>query len=150
MSTKSEDFQKHIDEIIKRDPRYKDGAYYFVSQAVPVIAKDIMDKAGITDPHYHITGQELVNGMINLLHEKYGCLAKDVVEFWGINDTLDFGNIVFNLIDENLLSASANDSIEDFYTKGTLYQLLISDYLAPADMANQPMPQIRVNVHKQD
>jgi len=33
---------------------------------------------------------------------------------WGINNTRDFGNIVFNMIEHKLLSRNEKDSLADF------------------------------------
>jgi uncharacterized repeat protein (TIGR04138 family) len=46
--------------------------------------------------------------------EQFGPMSKEVFNFWGIKESADFGNIVFNLIDAGLLTKTAEDSIEDF------------------------------------
>ena len=37
-----------------------------------------------------------------------------VLEHWGIKSTEDFGNIVFNLVENRVLSKTEDDSIEEF------------------------------------
>jgi uncharacterized repeat protein (TIGR04138 family) len=41
-------------------------------------------------------------------------MAKTVLEHWGLKETGDFGNMVFNMIKVGLLSKTEEDSIEDF------------------------------------
>ena len=46
--------------------------------------------------------------------EQFGLMAKCVFNSWGIHQTGDFGEIVFNLIDAGLLSRRPSDSRLDF------------------------------------
>ena len=46
--------------------------------------------------------------------EQFGPLAPDVLEDWGIAEGRDIGNIVYNMIRVELLSASPEDSRSDF------------------------------------
>ena len=45
---------------------------------------------------------------------RFGPLAKDVLNFWGVRATEDFGNIVFNLVEAGLLLKTKEDSLADF------------------------------------
>ena len=62
----------------------------------------------------HISGQELVAGALAYALEQFGPLAPDVLEDWGIAEGRDIGNIVYNMIQVELLSASPEDSRSDF------------------------------------
>ncbi|MEO6597881.1 MAG: Minf_1886 family protein, partial [Planctomycetota bacterium] len=46
--------------------------------------------------------------------EQFGAMAAMVFERWGVRGPADFGEIVFNLIDAELLSQRPNDSRLDF------------------------------------
>jgi uncharacterized repeat protein (TIGR04138 family) len=46
--------------------------------------------------------------------EQFGPLSKRVLAEWGIHSCIDFGHIVFNLVEEGLLGKTENDSLEDF------------------------------------
>jgi uncharacterized repeat protein (TIGR04138 family) len=46
--------------------------------------------------------------------EQFGPLAGAVWRAWGIRDTLDWGRIVFLLVEEGMLNRQDTDSIEDF------------------------------------
>ena len=62
----------------------------------------------------HISGQDLCSGLKKLAVEKWGRLAKMVLNSYGIKKTRDFGEIVYLLIDHSWLSAQPDDTIEDF------------------------------------
>jgi uncharacterized repeat protein (TIGR04138 family) len=46
--------------------------------------------------------------------DQYGPLAKTVLNAWGVTQSRDFGEIVFNLIEHNVFSKTENDRREDF------------------------------------
>lgn len=46
--------------------------------------------------------------------EQYGPMAKVVLNHWGVYNTQDLGNIVFNLVEKKILSKTDGDSIADF------------------------------------
>ena len=96
-----------LNEILKRDKRYKREAYIFVLNAVPFTQK-------LLHKEKHISGKELLSGIKKLGFRLYGKFAKDVFNAWGIHSTTDFGHIVFNLVDVGLLGKQPTDSIEDF------------------------------------
>lgn len=101
------DFSKKIDKILKSDKRYKKEAYNFVLDALGyTISK-------LPKPR-HISAWELLEGIKDFGIEQFGPMAPEVFEHWGIEKTDDFGEIVFNLIDQRLLLKTESDSKEDF------------------------------------
>ena len=96
-----------LNEILKRDNRYKMEAYLFVLNAVPY-TQTLLHK------EKHISGKELLSGIKKLGFQLYGKFVKDVFNAWGVYSTLDFGYIVFNLVEEGLLGKQPTDSIDDF------------------------------------
>jgi len=104
---KKKNFYQIVEEICEKDSRYTPDSYEFVVQALHFTQKKLKKEK-------HITGQELSRGVRELAIEQYGPMSKIVLNHWGINNTQDLGNIVFNLIDRKLLSKTEEDSIEDF------------------------------------
>jgi uncharacterized repeat protein (TIGR04138 family) len=94
--------------IVERDPRYSLGAYEFTREAV-TYASEVVFATGT-----HVTGRELLEAIKRLARERFGVLAPDVLRSWGVRTTEDFGEIVFNLVDEKLLSKTPEDKKEDF------------------------------------
>ncbi|MFH0738728.1 MAG: Minf_1886 family protein [Candidatus Omnitrophota bacterium] len=101
------DFLTKVEEIIHRDSRYKPDAYEFIMQALLVTQKKLK-RSG------HVSGRELLEGIRELALEQYGPLARTVLEHWGIKRTQDFGELVFNMIEEGLLGKTEEDSRNDF------------------------------------
>ncbi|MBX3394989.1 MAG: hypothetical protein KF841_06440 [Phycisphaerae bacterium] len=62
----------------------------------------------------HVEGSELCWGLRDLALEKWGAMAPAVLNSWGIFRTLDFGRMVFALVENNLLQKQPEDRIEDF------------------------------------
>lgn len=62
----------------------------------------------------HIRGQEFCIGLRDLAIERWGLMAPAVLRHWKIHRTLDFGRIVFAMIDAGLMSKTEEDSLEDF------------------------------------
>ena len=62
----------------------------------------------------HVTGQELSHGLREYAVERYGPLARFVLERAGIRNTRDFGNIVYICIEHKLMSSTEEDHISDF------------------------------------
>lgn len=100
-------FLKKIETLVEKDPSYKFEAYTFVLAAL----HDTV--SGLKEPR-HITGQELARGISQYALDQFGPMAMTVLHHWGIRKTLDFGKIVFALIDVQLLSKQPEDKLEDF------------------------------------
>ena len=104
---------ERIRQAIASDPRYKPAAFDFIAHAVPAIAaeKAMADKK---NRRRHISGKELCMGLRQMLIRKYGRMAIDVLNAWHISQTIDFGEIVYDLVNAGVLSVSAEDSRDDF------------------------------------
>ena len=93
--------------ILIKDLRYTTEAYLFVREGLDHTVKNLKE-------HRHVSGQELLGGMRDYALSEFGPVAKRVLSEWGITECVDFGNIVFNLINEGLLGKTDEDCIEDF------------------------------------
>ncbi len=62
----------------------------------------------------HVSGQQLCWGLREYAIQRWGLMARAVLRRWHIHSTLDFGRIVFRLIDEGNLRKQATDTLEDF------------------------------------
>ncbi len=62
----------------------------------------------------HITGEDLLDWIRDLGRDRYGVMAGDVFNSWGVQATIDFGRIVFHLVEEGLLRKRDQDSLSDF------------------------------------
>jgi uncharacterized repeat protein (TIGR04138 family) len=116
-----------IAKLLKKDRRYKFDAYVFVFEALnyaqKVLGLGAAPSGEEDEPNMalsdkraerHLTGQQLCEAIRQFALEQYGYMAKCVLNSWGVHNTSDFGNIVFNLIDIKQMKKTKQDRREDF------------------------------------
>jgi uncharacterized repeat protein (TIGR04138 family) len=101
------DDEQKLAQILLRDDRYKRDAYRFVQEGLEYTVQR-RGKRG------HVTGRELLEGLRDLAKERFGMMARTVLNQWGVKRTGDFGEIVFNLVEEQIMSKQDSDTREDF------------------------------------
>ena len=99
--------QNLLEKLREWNPRYSDTAYLFVLAALQFAINEL-------DEPRHITGQELAEGCRDLAIERFGPMARTVLEHWGIHSTGDMGEIVYALIECRVLIKQDDDSLDDF------------------------------------
>ena len=104
-------FEDVLKPILEKDSRYDRDAYLFLKDALEHTQKVIGRKRREVG---HITGQELLEGIREYALESFGPMTLSVFEEWGIRSCEDFGNMVFLLVEQNLLRKTEQDSPEDF------------------------------------
>ena len=67
-----------------------------------------------TDESKHVSGQQLCLGLRDYAIERYGRLARTVLDHWGLRSTDDFGKIVFAMVEVGLMRKTEEDTLEDF------------------------------------
>jgi uncharacterized repeat protein (TIGR04138 family) len=90
-----------------RNPRFAEAAYVFVLAAL----NHVLER--LPEPR-HITGREMAGGVRDLALERFGPMARTVLEHWGIQQTSDVGDIVFALVETGVLIKQDEDSPDDF------------------------------------
>lgn len=96
-----------IAQLCRRNPRYATKAYLFVLEALHRRMLEL-------DAPRHITGPELAGSVRDLAIQRFGLLARTVLEHWGVHSTSDLGEIVFLMVDHGVLTKQETDSREDF------------------------------------
>lgn len=122
-----------LPELLRQDRRYRVEAYAFVFEAL----RYGQERLGLGQNHpakrtgkrprnkpasddapaeteRHLTGQELCEAIRAFAIEQYGYMAKCVLNNWGVRETGDFGEIVYNLIRTGEMRKTDSDSREDF------------------------------------
>lgn len=115
-----------VNEILRKDNRYKKQAYSFILASLEVARH-------ITKKSKHVTARELLEGFKVLAQKEFGIMAKTVLESWGIKTTDDVGEIVFNLIEVGILSKTEEDQKEDFYNVFDFNEVFVQKYRFPAN-----------------
>jgi len=62
----------------------------------------------------HVSGRELCWALRDFAIDRWGMLARTVLESWNLKSTADFGRIVFGFIEFDLMQKQPGDRIEDF------------------------------------
>lgn len=91
----------------ERNPRFHGKAYLFLLSALHHVMEEL-------DQPRHISGRELSTGVRDLAIDRFGPLARTVLEHWGIHATEDLGDLVFALVECGILTKQAEDRREDF------------------------------------
>lgn len=99
-----------------RSTPYPPEAFRFLENGLAFTAKRIHGdpQPGQSAGSRHISGAQLAEGLRDFAVEEYGLLARFVLARWRITRTRDFGEMVFALVDANLMSKTDTDSITDF------------------------------------
>jgi uncharacterized repeat protein (TIGR04138 family) len=113
--------------VLKNDERYPLDAYLFVRDALayaadvlqmgaPTLSEPPLELEGTRPrhPERHLSGQQLCEAIRQYALCQYGYMARMVLAAWGITNTQDFGNIVYNMIAVGLMKKSPRDRRSDF------------------------------------
>jgi len=134
-------FDEALDLILQRDKRYQREAYLFVREALDHTQK-IVGRAvreGTRQAIRHVTGPELLEGIRAYALEQFGPMTLTVFHEWGVRCGEDFGEIVFNMVENNLLAKTKQDSREDFKSSYDFDQAFRQPFLPAAKKAlSQP------------
>ena len=80
----------------------------------PGVLQAIEAAGGFDKLNRHVSGQDLCWAMRDLALERWGMLARVVLRSWNIHQTLDFGRIVFAMIEHDLMQKQPDDRLDDF------------------------------------
>ncbi|SRR6266478_16948 len=133
-------FEKAIDLILVKDPRYHREAYSFVKEALDHTQKTI--KRQNRGRVRHVSGQELLEGIREFALVQYGPMAMALLEEWGIHKSQDFGEIVFNMVDIGWLAKTEKDSRADFAGGYDFFEALRKPFL-PSSKQASPEKQLK-------
>lgn len=114
------DAMQKLDRVLARDPRYRAEAYAFVIAALQYTLASRGQRG-------HVTAAELMRGIRDFGLKEFGPLTKTVFNHWGIRHASQFGDLVFNLIDVELLGKRPEDKREDFDRASFDLDSLLSD-----------------------
>jgi uncharacterized repeat protein (TIGR04138 family) len=100
-------------KLALKDGRYAPEAFTFLYESLDHAVR-LAGREQAQGTERHVSGQELLAGMRAYAQELFGPLAGEVWRRWGVRETLDWGRIVFLLVDAGLLNRQEEDQIEDF------------------------------------
>jgi uncharacterized repeat protein (TIGR04138 family) len=139
------DFEEVLEQIVRKDTRYQKDAYRFVREALDHTQK-VVTKNG-REPVRHVTGQELLEGIRTFALQHFGPMALTLLQEWGVRSGEDFGEIVFSMVEMNLLAKTQSDSRDDFKGGYDFVEAFRKPFLPSANtvtprVESKPTPQL--------
>ncbi|MCC6348091.1 MAG: hypothetical protein IT347_00675 [Candidatus Eisenbacteria bacterium] len=107
-------FWATVDALREARPRYAREAYGFVVAALGETVKALPRERLEDERRRHLSGQELLAGVVAMARREFGPMAPVVFREWGVVMAEDVGEIVFELVRTEQLSARPEDTLDDF------------------------------------
>lgn len=126
-------------KLAREDGRYHPAAFHFLFECLePAIA--LTKREGDSIAERHLSGQELLAGLCSEATRMFGPLAAHVWRTWGVREPLDWGHIVFLLVDNNYLSRREEDTLDDFRVEMDFQKMFVTDYelILPKEVGPKP------------
>ena len=118
MSQTDVPFWDAVDRIREREPRYRREAYGFLLLALGATVNALPPERQADPARRHLSGHELLLGVVQLARQEFGSMAPVVFEEWAVRASTDVGELVFQLVECGQLSARPEDRREDFQGLG--------------------------------
>ncbi|MCC6422523.1 MAG: hypothetical protein IT447_03525 [Phycisphaerales bacterium] len=116
---------KTLQQIVEETGVYPVEAFVFVQQGLGFTVKKLHGDNPDPELNRHVSGTQLCEGLRDLALSQWGLLARTVLKRWNITCTMDFGRIVFALVDNGVLRKTDEDTVEDFrnvYDFGAVFE----------------------------
>ncbi len=110
-----------IERIRYHQPQYDRAAYLFVLAA-------LHRRLDQLESPRHLEGAELAEAVRQLALDTYGLMSRTVLEHWGVHSTSDLGDIVYLLVEHDVLITRPTDSREDFEGLYSFEEVFDEDY----------------------
>jgi uncharacterized repeat protein (TIGR04138 family) len=107
-------FWDAVDALRVERRRYAREAYGFVMAGLTATVQALPEPRRTSQETRHLSGGELLVGIVRFAREEFGLLAPMVFREWGVGSSEDVGAIVFELVGCGQLSARPEDTLEDF------------------------------------
>ncbi|HYM80118.1 MAG TPA: Minf_1886 family protein [Candidatus Limnocylindria bacterium] len=107
-------FWVSVDAIRATNPAFRREAYGFVMAVLSVTVQELPAERVHDPERRHLSGRELLEGILRVAREEFGQMAPTVFREWGVGRGEDWGAIVFQLVEAGQLSARPEDRLEDF------------------------------------
>jgi len=134
---------KSLQDVVEAVGVYPPEAYLFVQQGLSHTVEKLhgLEKEGEEDAEInrHVNGRDLCWGLRDIALLQWGLMARTVLAKWNVTTTMDFGKIVFALVEHDMLKKTDDDTVEDFRNVFDFRKELESNYkIDPAQMIDKP------------
>lgn len=130
-------FSEVVDLIRREDARYGKKAYLFVRKALDFTIKHAEEEEPDRGTR-HVRGPELLEGIRKYALDQYGPMTLTLMHEWNIRTCLDFGEIIFQLVDYGVLGKTEDDSIEDFQNGYNFEEAFLGPFLPTGKKPESP------------
>ena len=114
MPPQNEPKQKSLQQLAADLGSYPAEAFEFVERGLSYTVQKLHGERVDPEVSRHVSGQELCEGLREFALSQWGLLARTVLGRWSIDSTIDFGRIVFALINAGKMQKTDDDNLEDF------------------------------------
>jgi uncharacterized repeat protein (TIGR04138 family) len=129
-------FEEDLNRMLESNPGYPRDAYLFLREALEFTQREKYKRTEMR----HVSGGELLDGIRKYALNTFGPMALTVLNDWGIRECQDFGKMVFQMIDHNLLRKNEQDSFDDFKA-GYSFEEAFRDPFLPAGQKKLSAPE---------
>ena len=126
--------EKHSAVRLPQTAQYPPEAFEFIQEGLSYTVKKVHGPGTAPKANRHVSGQQLCEGLRELALNHWGLLAKTVLSRWNITSTLDFGRVVFALIDVGNMQRTDNDTLADFKDVIDFRTAFDSNYCIPSEI----------------
>jgi uncharacterized repeat protein (TIGR04138 family) len=119
--------EQAVNIIVDKDARYRRDAYFFLREVLDFTIKRRRKnrKLNVTT---HVSAVELVEGFRDRALQEFGPMAITVLDYWGIQNSSDIGEMVFHLIEIGILGKTENDTRASFANLLDFQQVFVSPF----------------------
>jgi uncharacterized repeat protein (TIGR04138 family) len=103
-----------MEQVIRADGRYPEEAYAFLHEGLSRAVQNAHGAGEHGADQQHVSGEQICLALRDLAIERWGPLARTVLGKWNIHGTMDFGQMVYLLIEHGFMRKTEEDSIADF------------------------------------
>ena len=106
--------EKPLQQVVEEVGLYPVEAFEFVQQGLSYTVQKLHGETKDEKTSRHVTGQDLCDGLREFALMNWGLLARTVLARWNVRKTIDFGRIVFALVDNGYMQKTEDDTLDDF------------------------------------
>ena len=133
--------QKSLQQLVEDVGLYPPEAYEFIQKGLSFTVQRVHGEikeaeaaeSKAAEVSRHISGQQLCEGLRDFALQQWGMLARTVLRRWNITSTLDFGRMVFALIEAGQMQKTDEDAVEDFKDVFEFKRAFETSYRIPAE-----------------
>jgi uncharacterized repeat protein (TIGR04138 family) len=127
------DALKSLEEMARELEKYPVDAFNFVREGLKYTVQKLNEDSATEQ---HITGRDLCWGLRDFALNRWGLLAPLVLRRWNISSTMDFGQIVFVMVEAGWMAKQDNDNLDDFRNVYDFRSAFKKDLTIGADLAD--------------